>query len=214
MNLVHRVPKKVYSQTLLIFTVITSLVLTGCMSAPKVELKKMTAQQRQQQLNNIDMWTLTGRLAIRTADEANSLSFNWQHKPEQQLLLLYGTFGNTYAKLHQSAELATLELADNKVYQSHKVEDLLLNVLGYPLPIDHLNYWVRGLPYPGEQSVLTYNSLGYLKSIRYQQWTISFKRYQYFDGFNKLSLPKQITVTDGQVTLKFSIRKWILGTKL
>jgi len=195
------------------FIVLLTLV-TGCVSQPKTELGENNQLQRTQQLESIDNWTLTGRLAIKDPNQANTLSFNWQRSNDAQLLLLYGSFGITYATLSESNDLATLELSDNKIYQSDNVEELLLNVLGYPLPIAHLDYWVRGLPYPDEQSDLTYDALGYLKTIHYKQWTISFKKYQHYETYNNLALPGKIKVTNGEVTLQFSLRKWQVGTTL
>ena len=198
----------------LLSIVILLMFLSGCTSLPKTELTENNQLQRNQQLEAIDNWTLTGRLGIRSPNQTDSLNFSWQHATNKQLLLLYGAFGNTYAKLSQSNNQATLELSDNNVYQSDNVEELLYNVLGYPLPVEHLDFWVRGLPFPGEKSELTYDALGYLKTIIYEQWTITFKQYQHIESFDDISLPGKIKVTNGEVTLKLSLRKWNLGTEL
>lgn len=211
--------KKSYSWTLtfinpLLCIVVLLAFVSGCTSLPKRELTENNQLQRRQQLKSISSWTLTGRLGIKSPNEANSMSFKWQHDVNNKLLLLYGTFGNSYAKLSQSNNQATLELSDNRVYQSDNVEELLHNVLGYPLPVDHLEYWVRGLPFPGEKSELTYDALGYLKSIIYKQWIITFNKYQHFNSFDNISLPGKIKVTNGEVTLRLSLRKWDMGTDL
>jgi outer membrane lipoprotein LolB len=188
--------------------------LSGCTSLPKSELAENNHLQRKQQLEAIDNWTLVGRLGIRAPNQVNSLSFSWQHDVNKQLLLLYGAFGNTYAKLSQLNNQATLELSDNKIFQSDNVEELLKDVLGYPLPVAHLDYWVRGLPFPGEKSELTYDALGYLKTIIYKEWTITLKQYQHFETFENISLPGKIKVTNGEVTLRLALRKWNIGTEL
>ena len=198
----------------LLFNIVLLAFVSGCTSLPKTELAENNQPQRKQQLESIGNWTLTGRLGIKSPDQANSLSFKWQHDINKKLLLLYGAFGTTYARLSQLNSQATLELSDNKVYQSDNVEELLHLVLGYPLPVDHLNYWVRGLPFPGEKSELTYDALGYLKTIIYEQWTITFKKYQHFRNFGDIALPGKIKVTNGEVTLRLSLRKWNLGTEL
>ena len=190
-----------------------SLFISACAIKPKQQLTENN-QSTKQQLAEIRQWAVSGRLGIRAPNEANSLSFSWQHTPDQQELLLYGSFGTTYAKLTQVGQLATLELSDNQIYQSDNVEELLLNVLGYPLPVEHLKYWIKGLPYPKDEGVLSYNSLGFLKSIKYKQWTISFKKYQLQESFDNLSLPGKIKVTDGEVTLNLSLRNWQKGTEL
>ncbi|MFT5452321.1 MAG: outer membrane lipoprotein LolB [Enterobacterales bacterium] len=198
----------------LLSIVILLAFISGCVSLPKTELAENNQQQRKQLLEAIESWTLTGRLGIKSPDQANSLSFKWQHDANQKLLLFYGTFGNTYARLSQSKNQATLELSDDRVYQSDNVEEMLQLVLGYPLPVDHLDYWVRGLAFPGEKSELTYDALGYLNKIIYKQWTITFKNYQHFKTFDDISLPGKIKVTNGEVTLRLSLRKWQLGTDL
>ena len=63
--------------------------------------------------------------------------------------------GNAVAHMRQDADGALLVTSDGKEYRASDVNELARSVLGCELPLDGLQYWVRGLPSPalevGEQ---------------------------------------------------------------
>jgi len=189
------------------------LLITACVSKPVTRVEN-DWQLRQQQINAIKQWQVKGRIGINAPKQKNSANFRWQHESKQQHFLLYGTFGTSYADLKQTEQNATLILSDKEVYQSHDVEQMLLEVLGHPLPIKHMEYWILGLAYPYEGNDLTFDALGYLQKVQYKQWTISYKNYRPYPSFESLYMPGKITITDGIVTLKLSVREWSKETDL
>ena len=197
---------------------ISILVITGLISAcaTKVPSKPQDSNwlERQQHISTIKEWSVKGRIGIKTPDQGFSSSLSWQHQPKQQLFRIYGAFGQTYAELNQSEDKSTLELSDNEIYESNDVESLLHRVLGYPLPIEHLEYWIFGLPYPGKDSVLSFDKIGRLQTIQYQQWEISYKKYKRFSSFDNQYLPSKIKVSNGDVTLRLSLRNWTMDSNL
>ena len=175
-------------------------------------------QQQQQQINQIKHWSVKGRIAVTTPEEKFSSNYSWQHAPDNQELLLYGSFGMTYAHLVHKEQLATLTLSDNETYQSNDVTSLLEKMLGYPFPIEKMQYWFKGLPYqdnsPDNCNALSFDELGYLKVIKHEQWNISYRKYKTFSSFNNIALPTKITISDGRITIKLSNRSWEIGTDL
>lgn len=190
----------------------TLILISACSVRPLQSITDSHWQQRQQQIQSKDKWTIKGRIGIRTPDQSNSSNFSWQHHPQRQQFMLYGAFGNTYADILQTPEKATLALSDDEIYESTDIEALLLRVMGHPLPIEHMRYWIMGIPYPDDSNKLVYDEFGYLTRIHYQQWTISYKNYQSIASFDDIFLPTKITITDGQVILKLSVRNWSMDT--
>ena len=190
------------------------VLLSACAGKPLNTVVDNNWQLRQQQMSKIEQWTVKGRIGVKTPEQGFTSNLSWQHLSDKQQFRIYGSFGKTYAELIQSATGATLELSDKEIYQSTDVEQLLHQVLGYPLPIEHLEYWILGLPYPGNDSDLTFDKSGHLQTISYQQWKISYKKYKRFASFDGLYLPSKITVTDGEVTLRLSLRDWSMDTNL
>jgi len=194
-------------------TVISLLLISACAGKPTQPTPENQWLQRQQQITVIDQWTVNGRMGIKTPEQRNSFNFNWQHQIDKQQFMLY-ELGITYAKLYQEKDKALLELSDDQQYQSSDVETLMSRVLGYPIPIEHMRYWIMGLPYPGNSSALTFDQLGYLKEIKYHQWRILYKKYRRYDNYFDIYLPSKITITDGEVTIKLSLRDWQKDTEL
>ena len=199
-------------------TIVPILIIIGLLSGCATKVQNTTQNynwlERQQHISAINEWTVKGRIGIKTPDQGFSSSLSWQHQPKQQLFRIYGAFGQTYAELNQSEDKATLELSDKEIYESNDVENLLLQVLGYPLPIEHLKYWVFGLPYPGNDSDLSFDKLDRLQTIHYQQWKISYKKYKRFASFDNQYLPSKVKVTNGDVTLNLSLRNWTMDSNL
>ncbi len=193
---------------------IISGLVSACATKTPTEPRNNSWLERQQHISAIDEWTVKGRIGIKTPDQGFSSSLSWQHQPKQQLFRIYGAFGQTYAELNQSEDKSTLELSDNEIYESNDVESLLHKVLGYPLPIEHLEYWIFGLPYPGKDSVLSFDKVGRLQTIQYQQWEISYKKYKRFSSFDNQYLPSKIKVSNGDVTLRLSLRNWAMDSNL
>ncbi|MCP3674955.1 MAG: outer membrane lipoprotein LolB [Gammaproteobacteria bacterium] len=193
---------------------IISGLVSACATKTPNEPHDNSWLERQQHISTIDNWTVKGRIGIKTPDQGFSSNLSWQHQPKQQLFRIYGAFGQTYAELNQSEDKSTLELSDNEIFESNDVESLLYHVLGYPLPIEHLEYWIFGLPYPGKNSVLSFDKIGHLQTIQYQQWEISYKKYKRFSSFDNQYLPTKIKVSNGDVTLRLSLRNWTMDSNL
>jgi len=195
-------------------SILLLILLSACASKSPSTQPENNWLQRQQLIKSIDKWTVKGRIGIKTPEEGFTSNLSWQHQADKQQFRIYGSFGQTYADLVQTDSKSTLELSDNQIYTSSNVEELLYQTLGYPLPIEHLEYWIMGLPYPGKDSKLDFDKLGYLKTIDFQQWNISYKKYKQFESFDNHYLPSKISLTDGVVTLRLSLRDWSKSTDL
>ncbi len=198
---------------LIIISTILSLLLSSCASTPPGQ-NGLNNWQQQQQIHAISNWSVKGRIGVKTADDGFTSNLNWQHHPDQQIFKIYGSLGQTYAELQQNEKNTKLMLSDDQTYESTDAEAMIREVLGYSLPIEQLQYWILGLPYPDGENNLTFDELGFLKSIHFQQWQISYKKYKQFDDFGDLYLPSKITVTNQQVTLRLSLRSWSRETSL
>jgi len=203
-----------FRQLLITSLVILTLLLSACISKPVTPETGLNNWQQQQQIREISQWSVKGRIGIKTADDGFTSNLNWQHQPDKQYFRIYGSLGQTYAELRQNNDNTVLELSDNRSYESTDAEAMIQHVLGYSLPIEHLQYWIMGLPYPGGENELTFDNMGFLKNIQYRQWHISYNKFKQFDDFGDLYLPSKITVTDEQVTLRLSLRSWSMETDL
>ena len=184
------------------------LLLSACAGRPQLQISEIDWKTQQLRIKTIEQWTVKGRIGVKTPDQGFTSNMSWQYQDHKQHFRIYGSFGQTHADIIQSENEATLEIPDKEIYRSNDIENLILNVLGYPLPFEHLKYWIRGLPYPGNHSELTFDERGLLQVINYKQWKISYSKYKPFNDFDNLYLPSMIMITDGKAKLRLSLREW------
>lgn len=188
--------------------------ISACAYKPRGSTHEETWQQRTLHLNSIKQWSVKGRISVKTPDNRFTSNLSWQHQSDKQLLLLYGSFGTTYAELSEEDGNATLILADKNIYQSNTLQPLIQRVFGYPIPVEQLEYWIRGLTFPDDNSHQTFDKSGYLKRIDYQKWTITYTKYRRISAFENIYLPRKMSVTDGVVAIRLSLRNWSTVTQL
>lgn len=151
----------------------------------------------------IQYWQLRGKLGIRLPDRADSVYLNWQHCPQQDLIRLSGPLGQGAAQLQINPAGASITLANGDRFQHRDAATLLQQQLGWQVPITALRYWIRGLP--ATDSRPQYLEQGFLQ----QGWTLTFLRYQQFDG---RTLPVKIRAEHNDVRLTLLLKDWQLPT--
>lgn len=92
---------------------------------------------------------LVGRVAVQGIDRAFSSSVRWTHLPARDEIWLLTPTGQALAHIRADGAGATLTGADRQEYSARDVESLTRRALGWPLPLGHLTWWVRGEPVPG-----------------------------------------------------------------
>ena len=121
--------------------------LTACRSLPPVAAVAEGGDWAQQQglLQNMQDWQLRGRVNVRYQDEAHTPRIQWQQQGAQYQIRLWGTFNAGNTRINGGPGGVTLE-QDGEVHTAPTPEQLILDYLGYELPVSYLEYWIKGLP--------------------------------------------------------------------
>ena len=102
---------------------------------------------------------------------------------------------------------------DGELFRANTPEDLILQQLGYELPVSYLEYWIRGLPAPDSNADMTFNELNQLSLMIQDGWTIN-----YIDPrqYGELTLPCRVEVTRPQndIRLRFVGLNWVLNPEV
>ena len=98
---------------------------------------------------------------------------------------------------------------DGKVFKANSPEDLILQQLGYELPVSYLEYWVRGIPAPNSRADFTLNEQNQLSQINQDGWTINYKEHRQYGNF---IFPRRVEVTrpHNDIRLRFVSLTWNL----
>ncbi len=177
---------------------------TGALDSdtPRLELW-LARQSAMQKLKN---WRCEGRAAIIAQNGGGQISFDWQHKPDDQILSIKTPLGQNAMQLTINPGGVTLIDHEGQVSQGDDAGAMLNQALGWSVPIESMRAWLLGLPASRADSY-TLDPQGRLLTLDSQGWTIEYKRYNDKDGFN---LPSKLELRRSELTLRLVIDQWRL----
>ncbi|MFA7095009.1 MAG: lipoprotein insertase outer membrane protein LolB [Gammaproteobacteria bacterium] len=187
-------------------------LLTAC-ATPAPRLSDAEAQQRwelrQQVLRTVQVWTLSGRVAVYTPDEGWNASVHWRQHPDTYDLRVIAPLGGGSLQLRGDASGGVVaQTSKGEVYRSSDAESLLRERTGVALPVASLRYWVLGQPDPRDgaaESVL--DGHGRLARLRQGGWSVSYTSYR---AVGDLELPDRIVLDNGRYKVRLVVDRWDL----
>lgn len=162
--------------------------------------------QRSQRLSAIPAWNLAGRISLDDGQDGGSGKLQWKVSPGSSVLDFYAAMGRGAWHLDIRENGVTLKDAKG-VHSAPDVQTLLQQQLGWPVPVDALQWWVRGLHAPGPVEASNIDSQGLLTQLRQFGWLIEFNRYT---GVEAESLPVRLEATRDQYRVKMAVSRWQL----
>ena len=192
---------------LLVFAnLITSCALFKAPPPPPDDLS-VAWEEHQEQLSSLSKWELTGRLGISTSENGGgSVSFRWyQYDTERYSLFITGPFGQGGLQLEAIPGQVTLTTAAGEEIISDNATELLMLYTGWAIPIEHLHYWVRGLPTPSAPYTVSLDIYGRIALLNQEEWFLMYPRYQTTSGY---TLPQRITLRTTDLEIRALLRQW------
>lgn len=108
--------------------------------------------------------------------------------------------------MRQDASGALLIASDGKEYRAQDVNVLAREVLGWDLPLDGLQYWVRGLPWPAlDASQQDYDADGRPKLLRQGNWQVAYLDWA---PAGVVGLPSKLDLSGQGLRLRLVIEQW------
>lgn len=153
----------------------------------------------------LDSWTLQGKLGVRAPHESGSGTLFWLQQQDYYDIRLSGPLGRGATRIQGNNDRVTLDIAGQQPTSASSAEALLEKQVGWQLPVEHLLWWVRGLPAPDSPSRLQLNPDSQLARLSQAGWTVEYSRYQQVDD---MQLPQRLQLSGHDMLLTLVITRW------
>lgn len=155
-------------------------------------------------------WRIQGKLGIQTDTDSGSVAIDWQQQHDRYNIRVNAPFGQGSAHITGDLQWMTIRQTGRQSAISaapgQRLQQFLQDTLGWPLPIDDLRYWVRGMP--NHNKVVdrpVYSEQGLLIMFQQADWSISVNRHRLM---GRWLLPRRINIRRDEVKLTLAIREW------
>jgi outer membrane lipoprotein LolB len=169
--------------------------------------QQSTLALRQQSLADVSSWVFSGRLSLKTADDAWTGKLRWRQDGEQFRLHFSAPTGQGAVQLMSNPQFGVeMRTAKGAVQYADDAETLLYDHTGWRLPVSGLRLWVVGLPQGAEKiSQLLFDDQGRIESLQQYQWHIHYLQYRRINGHD---LPRKIHLQNAKLNLRIVIDQW------
>ncbi|HEY5702827.1 MAG TPA: lipoprotein insertase outer membrane protein LolB [Gammaproteobacteria bacterium] len=186
------------------------ILLTGCAVSPiqttMVAIDDPAWELRRTALADLQRWSLKGRMALRTDKESWTVTLHWENEVDRFQLRMIAPLGQGTWQLTGNRDLVALTTDDNQTYEAADSESLLRQTLGWEIPLEGLEYWVRGMPQPNKPfDRILLDSEARMVDLKQSGWEIKIERYQKVRG---MDLPGKISMFNPHFSVKLVIQDW------
>jgi outer membrane lipoprotein LolB len=157
--------------------------------------------QRVVDLQQLASWQMDGRAAVAVGTQGWQASLDWRQSAEAAEVHLSGPLGIGAVVLKRTPDGLSL----NGAPPSAAVLSQLQDRLGFELPLDHLRYWLLGVPDPGSAFEFKPNDQDRAVHLTQDQWTIDYDRYMPVDGD---VLPAHLVLSREGVRVRIVVDHW------
>lgn len=181
------------------------LALAGCAARAPLPDIPWSAEA----VTELARFTVHGKVGFRRGDQGGSAALTWIQQEGEYELSASGPLGQGATRIRGNDRLLRIDNGKD-VRESTDPEGLLAEALGWPVSINSLAFWVRGLPAPGTAAEVEYDEAGRPSRIRQQDWDIRLDRWR-ADGHRVL--PHRVVATGGDSRVTLLIERWDTGKR-
>ena len=178
------------------------VLLAACATTPRTPVVVVQPEL-------VNAFDLTGRVNVRVENKGYPGRIHWQHGPESDELWLYSPVGSGVARMRQDSSGAVLIASDGKEYRGRDLKLLTRRILGWDLPLNGLQYWVRGLPWPALETIeQQYDANGRPKLLKQGAWQVT---YLDWTPVGADGLPSKLDLSGEGLRVRLVVEDWKLN---
>ena len=212
----------------LLVTLLPLLFLAGCeVTAPREPVIQGVQPtdwlKTATRLRAFDHWVIEGKISVRRDDRIDSGQIrSWTQKGRRfDIEIASVILGLGATRIWGDDTVVTIQQSgEDAVTLSENPETAFQRAFGWPLPVQQISSWIKGLPAQsgdGTAPALTFGEAGEIVGIVQDGWTVNLRKHQAVaeNEFQSLMLPNFVQLTraaesDDEVTviIKMAISEW------
>ena len=191
-----------------------ALLLSSCAIKTEPELtspqKMQLWQQRQQQMSSFSNWGIRGRVALFVNNDVYNLGLNWTLSDHHSSLKLEAALGQGMVQLEKNGTEVSLMTSEGASYYGQNAEQVLQQSTGWSIPVDGLEYWIKGINHPLSGHTQTLDNAGLASSLTQDHWKINYLDYTRaeLEQYDYPLLPHKIYMKRDNIALKIVVDQW------
>lgn len=199
-------------------------MLSACQTVPKTGVEQAQwqtdADYFKGQVTNtasLNTWNYSAKVGVTTPRAKEQANLVWRFSDQAHSVRLFGPLG--VGAIRIEFDRFGVVLSDNKgvLHRGRSAEELLTRIVGWPIPIDALNYWLFALPKPDQPFRYQLDDAGQVSVLEQQGWSIQYSNYKPY-GADQV-LPRKLVATkqlvdpqqpgdQGAVVVKLITKGW------
>ncbi len=193
--------------TRLLLALAAALALAACGVAPPAPERIDGARPiaRWQVPPAPDAWAVSGRAAVQTPEESGTVSVNWRNTGSGYRIDFRAPLGAGAVRLVSNGDQVRLRNSRGEEYHADSARMLLRATAGYDLPVEYLQWWLRGQPVPGVPGEVVTAGEGRAAVLRQDGWRVLLSDYRRVEGFE---LPHRVAAEKEPISAPTPIREW------
>lgn len=184
------------------------LFLAACATGP-APVAEHPWQLRTQQLAALENWTARGKIALRSGQQSESASLDWQQRGSDTRLQLAGPMGLQATEIHSNGRELLVQRGEELTRLDITTPDALRLQTGWDLPLQALPFWLKGMPAPEPRATAVNIADELLQQLDQNGWVIRYERYQQFGDY---LLPTRLSIERGDTRARVVIQDWLPGS--
>lgn len=183
-----------------------SLLLLGACTATGPVQTGGDWQRQRDRVAALSHFTASGKIAMRTREQAESGSLLWQQLGSATHIRLSGPMGLAATTVDSDGRI--LEVRRGEEYSRWDLEDADLEGRStWNLPLRALAYWLRGMPAPDMpvDALDIDTEAGLPQRIEQDGWVVSYGGFGEFQGY---TLPTRIEANRESTRARIVLREW------
>jgi len=152
-------------------------------------------------------WQVIGRVGLSDGERGGSLDFLWRARGERHLIHLRTGSGGRQWRLVFDPDGAELVGSDIDALRGPRPDPLVEEAVGWPIPVEELRFWLRGLLPPGPATAW-FDDDGTIRSAESGAWTLDFTRFGEVDG---VLMPTRMEARSGRYRVRLAMSDWRFG---